>query len=135
MKKFNFKKIGILLAMMLVAGAALVGPVSAGSSTGYTTNYMYTATGDWYNKPYGLQYLGSVEERNGNYGPMQITVQLSGVDVYQSPKTASTSNNWQVSSGWHTYYDSNPTTTPYRPIVRATFSAGGESGTASYMLN
>ncbi|WOF16279.1 hypothetical protein F1737_05910 [Methanoplanus sp. FWC-SCC4] len=29
MKKFSFKKIGILLAMMLVAGAALVGPVSA----------------------------------------------------------------------------------------------------------
>ncbi|MDD4126859.1 MAG: hypothetical protein PHV39_04140 [Methanomicrobium sp.] len=29
MKKFSFKKIGILLAMMLVAGAVLVGPASA----------------------------------------------------------------------------------------------------------
>ncbi|WOF16273.1 hypothetical protein F1737_05880 [Methanoplanus sp. FWC-SCC4] len=37
MKKFNFKKIGILLAMMLVAGAALVGPVSAYAEThGYS---------------------------------------------------------------------------------------------------
>ncbi|WOF16278.1 hypothetical protein F1737_05905 [Methanoplanus sp. FWC-SCC4] len=132
MKKFNFKKIGILLAMMLVAGAALVGPVSAGSSTLYQYPYEVKATGEYYSYPNGIQYLGSVEEVNGNYGSMEITVQLHNVDVYQSPKTASTSNNWQVSTGWHTYYDPNPVSTG--TYVRATFNAGGQSGTTTYTL-
>ena len=132
MKKFSFKKFGILLAMMLVAGAVLVGPASAGSSTGYVYPYEVTASGDYYSYPNGIQYMGSVEESNGIYGSMQITAQLCNVDIYQSPKTASTSNNWQVSTGWHTYYDPDPRSTG--TYVRATFNAGGQSGTKTYTL-
>ena len=132
MRKFNFRKLGILLAMMLVGGMVLVGPASAGSSSTYTTNYMVTATGDYYSYPNGIQYLGSAENLYGNYGAMSVSVQLKNVDVPQSPKTASTSYNWQVSTGYHTYYDPNPETA--NPYVKATFSAGGESGTATYYL-
>ncbi|WP_157199009.1 hypothetical protein [Methanolacinia paynteri] len=135
MKTFNFRKLGILLVMMLVGGMVLVGSASAVTSSTSTNNYRVTAVNNWISSPNELEYIGTVVEKNDNYGAMSLTVQLTGVDVYQSPKSYSTSNAFELSSGYHFYSDSNPTTTPYRPTLTARFSARGESGTAIAILS
>ncbi|MBP2132825.1 hypothetical protein J2128_000746 [Methanomicrobium sp. W14] len=65
MKKFNSKKLGIFLVVMLLEGAAIVGPASAATTvSSVNSNYWVTADGHYYNQNYAT-YSGSAEMKNG----------------------------------------------------------------------
>ena len=128
MKKFSFKKIGILLAMTLVAGAALVGPVSAagidalggGSASGNVITY-YGQAGSLYDTfdrisvSANLRYGGS-------------TVANSDTGTYSLPNT-----NF-VSTGCHSYSPAY-TGTSYTLRVYASSIGPAYSDTADFRIN
>ena len=134
MRKFNFRKLGILLAMMLVGGMVLVGPASAGQTMESYGPYDVYAIGNWISSSTDqFKVLGKVEETNGNYVGLNLKLEVSNTRLPFGPWYTSTSSNWQVSTGWKTYQD-----TQYRRDhdVKTTFSSStGHSGDAVYTLD
>ncbi|WOF16267.1 hypothetical protein F1737_05850 [Methanoplanus sp. FWC-SCC4] len=105
MKKFNFKKIGILLAMMLVAGAALVGPASAvgidalggGSFSGSVITY-YGQAGSLYDSFDRISVSATLLNSGGG------SVANTGTYTLSNTNFVSTSSHYYYSAISGTYY-------------------------------
>ena len=101
MKKFNFRKLGILIAMMLVCGMFLVGSASA-----YNESMELSGDGEYWISSAGnlifgdfVSYSGYVWTVNSNPADVigiQVRIYSDGKEVYRDP-----------SSGYSWAYDTN----------------------------
>lgn len=106
MKKFNFRKLGILLAMMLVGGMFLVGSASAASG-----NWTYTpdpglevgAYCEYSNYQYGLLYAGSVRSTAGP-NDLYLQIELRDTDAQTNPTYSLSTYGTMASTPISGYY-------------------------------
>lgn len=115
MKKFNFRKLGILLAMMLVGGMVLVGPASAGWTYSPSGDYVAGAYGKYSSYPEGYLW----EAKGTSYvGPVDIdlTVRILGTDATTIPRYTYSTVGTSLDSGLSAYYGTHDLTLPqYSP--------------------
>lgn len=106
MKKFNFRKLGILLAMMLVGGMFLVGSASAASgSWSYATGtgWKVGAYGEYSNYQEGFKWAGSVESTAGS-NDLDLQVELCDTDAQDNPTYSNSAYGTKLLSGTMGYY-------------------------------
>ena len=116
MKTFNFRKLGILLVMMLVSGMILVGSASAANPV-YTANYKLTAGGNVNGNT--VSFLSYVKTINGEYAE-HISASAVLEDRYGNYiDHASNDDGWDVKA----LVASGSCTTTDQHHVDASFSA------------
>ncbi|MDD4127157.1 MAG: hypothetical protein PHV39_05655 [Methanomicrobium sp.] len=142
MKKFSFKKIGILLAMMLVAGAVLVGPASASENTN-VLSLLSVKSG-------GLDASGSISgSLNGGYiyrlarGDssyvcdevyVESKITLNGGTI-SGTKLSNSKQNTQYAKVSGYYYDDDLSSGTYRNVITATSNGPYGYDSATYVLS
>jgi hypothetical protein len=105
MKKFNFRKLGILLAMMLVGGMFLVGSASAASGDWtYDTGsgWKVGAYGEYSNYQEGFIWAGSVQSTAGS-NDLDLQVLLCNIDI-QDQLYSNSGYGTRLISGTMGYY-------------------------------
>ena len=133
MKKFSFKKFGILLAMMLVASAVLVGPVSAKWTYSTTSAYQIGANAQYSSYDYGFLYGGSAASYTG---PQSISTTLTvlGTDAPNNPTYSASTVGTYLSTGMMGYYSDNEVNLrsyPYNPRTENWSLIGSQSVTVT----
>ena len=121
------------MAMVLVAGAVMVMPVSAGQTVEHTASFDVFSIGEYISNADEFRVLGKVEERQGNYvDQIYLKVEATNAPYPFGPWDKYAYNNWQTSLGWHTCQDPNHAQRNHDVIT--SFSSCGESEEARYTL-
>ena len=121
MKKFSFKKIGILLAMMLVAGAVLVGPASASLD----------ASGWLYKDGSSISYQGRADSTTF-CSSITVSTTISKNGAHVGGNAITTHNSYVAKA---TGYYSGSLVGYFENDISASSQPSGNTATARYTLN